>query len=725
MCAASPCGRPVRDGLAPEREACLGNAALSIVCLHGERVAVTRENAMQCAYFLGILEDMQTAHECGLGGGPGAATATLKAPLEAEALRVVLRILQGARADAVLTFTSAVVRARLRQPADPRLRQQTSQALEALVQALMAASYVHAPVAEDAIGKHFARCLSSNCTTAEDVCTVCDLEIAHPSAEDTVYIRELLSRASLFDPQTLMFGRAAPPSTAPWVEWPEWWKPPRRHRADLEEAVDASSSTAADVAAVNSTGVSAEYSVSSPHEALCLGGLSGFNAQSPLRCVSEDVLVLLVRMVGAVVVPDDLSLAEAIACTDYKTGARRILVRAGVYIIDASDAPLRVSDDCAILVQALSPGSVVVETDALTLLHVGGAAAGRLRKEGGGCVERGDVEDWTSLFLHGVLLRQTRHTAGNGGEGLREGAQHMSVESSGEGGAGISGAGGDCEPGYWAGGPVVLQVGQRASVLMSESGASSERGTAVLVQGETPGHAPYVLEQADDDGHVGEWGLGDGSGAETAGKGRLLPYGPSQLIAPSTDTRQAFALITRSHFGPCRGEVSTGVVAGMHGRVVLHDCEVSDIGLDGVVAAVGGRLEAVRCLVQACGESGLVASGVSTYELCRRSGQAVSHAGSCPGGGLQRGVGVGVAGPESYEEGAQRRCSECRRGSGRLVERSLLTAHACEVRNCGEEGLWACESGLLEATACVTLGCSSAWRQVTGGLVHRRDVSHV
>ena len=73
MCAASPCGRPaaVHDGLAPEREACLGNAALSIVCLHGERVAVTRENAMQCAYFLGILEDMQTAHECGLRGGGG------------------------------------------------------------------------------------------------------------------------------------------------------------------------------------------------------------------------------------------------------------------------------------------------------------------------------------------------------------------------------------------------------------------------------------------------------------------------------------------------------------------------------------------------------------------------------------------------------------------------------------------------------------------------------
>jgi hypothetical protein len=59
--------------------------------------------------------------------------------------------------------------------------------------------------------------------------------------------------------------------------------------------------------------------------------LPAFNSDSPLRFVSEDVLLELVRRVGSVLVPDELSLPEAVASVDYKICGRRVLIRKGLY----------------------------------------------------------------------------------------------------------------------------------------------------------------------------------------------------------------------------------------------------------------------------------------------------------------------------------------------------------------------------------------------------------
>ena len=78
-----------------------------VTCRGGEEVAVSRERAVKCAFLLGIMEECENAP-----GAPSAdaydalAPLTVQAPLQAPAVRAVLRILAGERASAVLEWNT-------------------------------------------------------------------------------------------------------------------------------------------------------------------------------------------------------------------------------------------------------------------------------------------------------------------------------------------------------------------------------------------------------------------------------------------------------------------------------------------------------------------------------------------------------------------------------------------------------------------------------------------
>ena len=196
------------------------------------------------------------------------------------------------------------------------------------------------------------------------------------------------------------------------------------------------------------------------------------------------------------------------------------------------------------------------------------------------------------MWMEGVWLRQTRRGGGGGGgggdgeggagadaggEGNNEdnetsGSQHISIQFSG-GVSGFPGWDGDMawgeegwERGYWAGGPVVVRVGRFASVFLSGCRLTSDGGTALLAEGEPPGNLPYIL-----DDEVEVFGV---NGFENC----LLPYGSKQLVTPRLDMRTAYAMLRDCKIGPCRGPVSTGLVAGMQGYLDVSRTVVHDIG---------------------------------------------------------------------------------------------------------------------------------------------------
>ena len=55
----------------------------------------------------------------------------------------------------------------------------------------------------------------------------------------------------------------------------------------------------------------------------------------------------------------------------------------------------------------------------------------------------------------------------------------------------------DSDLGYWAGGPVAVRVGKRASLFMYRCRLTCQHGTALLVQGTPPGDLPYIVDEAD------------------------------------------------------------------------------------------------------------------------------------------------------------------------------------------------------------------------------------
>jgi hypothetical protein len=133
-----------------------------VTCRGGEEVAVSRERAVKCAFLLGIIEECES--DAPGARWPGSAHAdadasaplTVQAPLQAPAVRAVLRILDGERASAVLEWNTDMAAAlaqgeRGRATAECEKARGNDRALGALVEVLMAASFLHAPVAEDAV----------------------------------------------------------------------------------------------------------------------------------------------------------------------------------------------------------------------------------------------------------------------------------------------------------------------------------------------------------------------------------------------------------------------------------------------------------------------------------------------------------------------------------------------------------------------------------------------
>jgi hypothetical protein len=272
---------------------------------------------------------------------------TLKAPLEAEALRALVRILQGDRVDLVCEWGYANVNS-LFSCVDEHEKADNARRLSGLVEVLTAASYLHVPMVEDAVSQHFARVIKETCTSGSMVRTACALlPHAQPTIDEAAFITELLAQACLIDPDALLlqrraggsvggrFGSAngdgkpstlaisAPPILSPptsVLPCPLWWAPSAGPFHDVgrcsgDDKLDDSYSAVSCCAASKAIG-SAFTSTSAPplapwwatisgslHGALCLAALDNFNATSPLRCLSFDVLVSLIRKVRPALVP--------------------------------------------------------------------------------------------------------------------------------------------------------------------------------------------------------------------------------------------------------------------------------------------------------------------------------------------------------------------------------------------------------------------------------------
>ena len=139
-------------------EAYTEGRGIVVICRGGEEIAVSRELAVKCAFLLGIIEECESDAPGTRGNGCAEIDAllTVQAPLQAPAVRAVLRVLDGERASAVLEWNTDMAAAlaqgeRGRATAECEKARGNDRALGALVEVLMAASFLHAPVAEDAV----------------------------------------------------------------------------------------------------------------------------------------------------------------------------------------------------------------------------------------------------------------------------------------------------------------------------------------------------------------------------------------------------------------------------------------------------------------------------------------------------------------------------------------------------------------------------------------------
>ena len=277
-----------------------------------ERVVIPRECCLQCAYLLGIIEDVEggcedvrEASSATDGGVSESAPVMIKAPLDANALRAVVRILRGERVSAVLEWGRGCVAELLDKDAR---KDESARKLEALVSALVASSYLSSPVAEDSISQHFAATVKEMCVSGRDVRRACHLQQRVLLApDDAAYVRKLLVDASLNDLDIGLQHMSGNTCSGAWPTWPLWWHPPPeapgvcppRDRGDDESPSDARMNS--ELKSELSTAPHGPWwtgAECTPHGALCLAGCSSFNRDSPLRNLSEDALVDLVRRPG-------------------------------------------------------------------------------------------------------------------------------------------------------------------------------------------------------------------------------------------------------------------------------------------------------------------------------------------------------------------------------------------------------------------------------------------
>ena len=169
--------------------------------------------------------------------------------------------------------------------------------------------------------QHFADVINDTCTSGDMVRTACGLlPHVHPTDEELPKVREILARASLADPQIEaaldeLNGAPAPAQhssdgtasysiiSAPAIPGAGGNRIPKPPRAADGPVLD-------DVAAALPGGnddwwCGGQDAVGFPYGALCLAAIDSFNALSPLRSVSEDLLVgeYALRAAGFVLSP--------------------------------------------------------------------------------------------------------------------------------------------------------------------------------------------------------------------------------------------------------------------------------------------------------------------------------------------------------------------------------------------------------------------------------------
>ena len=169
---------------------------------------------------------------------------------------------------------------------------------------------------------------------------------------------------------------------------------------------------------------------------------------------------------------------------------------------------------------------------------------------------------WSSVLLADLVLSLNYRGSG-GGDDSGDTAGTLSGSAEPETGSDHSSA----VAGYWAGGPVVVRVGTNASALMIRCSVMSKHGTGMLVQGASPGHLPYIVEEVSGNEFAcaGGEGVSDESGRAGATEamdvkgggllsplsqcGGLLPYGSTQLVEPRWSMRRACAVVVGCDIG--------------------------------------------------------------------------------------------------------------------------------------------------------------------------------
>ena len=200
--------------------------------------------------------------------------------------------------------------------------------------------------------QHFANVIKDTCTSGDMVRTACGLlPHAHPTDEESTKMREILARASLADPQIEAtqgkLNRAPAQAqdssgdttsysviSAPAIPGTGGNRVPKAPRAADGPVLD-------EVAPAPRGGgdgwwCGGQDAVGLPHGALCLASLDSFNALSPLRSISEDLLVgecALVCAAGIVHSPRFrwyVGVLRVAACSILLSAAERQRVGCGV-----------------------------------------------------------------------------------------------------------------------------------------------------------------------------------------------------------------------------------------------------------------------------------------------------------------------------------------------------------------------------------------------------------
>jgi hypothetical protein len=426
--------------------ACQGPSLSIDVCtLDGIVLSVPSSVALRMGYIAGLIEDDRDGEII---------TLRIPLPFASDHVNLVLSLAAGKQVGSALVDYTFF-----------------SEALEALVGAMNVASFLQAVEEQEKLIKHCSDWLQG-LESSSEVCRVCSIAEGPVALEEADLLARLAAECSTFgaalrDPQYLA-GSAVPLASTEILASDEWGRSMGPGGPGVGITVPLSSSDARKGDALNIFRASGRLAL---HEAVLLGAVESLNQASPLRSLSEDLLVLLAGRVAVRVVPDDGHLSDVLACTpDFEEAGVRIILRPGRYrlqnglqfasgtaVIEALGVAELWSDGEAPLVEVGLPavGSSGVER------NVADGAMGWQEAGHGG--EIGCAPPVARLLLVGVSLVHTSPSC------------HASPAS---------------PKGYWEGGAVVVRVCQGGHATLVQCKVSSSRGTGLVCEGATPGTSP-------------------------------------------------------------------------------------------------------------------------------------------------------------------------------------------------------------------------------------------